>query len=371
MDGIYSVKVGYRLLVEEEMSSNVGSSNVSQSKSTWNGLWKMRTPNRTKTLMWHANLDALPTRVNLVKRKVLTNPTCQSEASECSTFLEVFRMCMEKSHPTDLFAMLAYQIWFKRNKLRMGEEVADLKLINSMAIDALQEFQQANTTPPKPPPTRSPTKWMPPPAEWVKANFVNAIKFNEYSSVLVSASYDQSFRAWDCRSHSTESIQIIDSFSDSVMYVCLKKSGSIGGSVDGTVRTFDIRIGREISDDLGQPVNCISMSNDGNCILASCLDSTLHLLDRTSGEQLQEYKGHNSKSYKLDCCLTNTDAHVTSGSEDGFIYFWGSGRCICGVKFPCSSFRAHSSVVTSVSYHPKDNCMITASVDGTIRVWKT
>lgn len=37
---------------------------------------------------------------------------------------------------------------------------------------------------------------------------------------------------------------------------------------------------RELSDDLGQPVNCISMSNDGNCILASCLDSTLRLLDR-------------------------------------------------------------------------------------------
>ncbi|KAK2998936.1 hypothetical protein RJ639_023875 [Escallonia herrerae] len=27
--------------------------------------------------------------------------------------------------------------------------------------------------------------------------------------------------------------------------------------------------------------------------------------------------------------------------------------------------------VTSVSYHPKDSCMITSSVDGTIRVWKT
>ena len=37
---------------------------------------------------------------------------------------------------------------------------------------------------------------------------------------------------------------------------------------------------REISDNLGHPVNCISMSNDGNCILASCLDSTLRLLDR-------------------------------------------------------------------------------------------
>lgn len=39
-------------------------------------------------------------------------------------------------------------------------------------------------------------------------------------------------------------------------------------------------INRELCDNLGQPVNCISLSNDGNCILASCLDSTLRLLDR-------------------------------------------------------------------------------------------
>uniref|UniRef100_A0A2N9GWF1 Uncharacterized protein n=1 Tax=Fagus sylvatica TaxID=28930 RepID=A0A2N9GWF1_FAGSY len=159
---------------------------------------------------------------------------------------------------------------------------------------------------------------------------VNAVKFNEYSSVVVSAGYDQSLRAWDCRSHSNEPIQVIDTFSDSVMSVCLTKSEIIAGSVDGTVRTFDMRIGR------------------------------------SSGELLQEYKGHTCKSYKLDCCLTNTDAHVTGGSEDGFIYFWDLVDASV-----VSSFRAHSSVVTSVSYHPKDSCMVTASVDGTIRVWKT
>ncbi|QHO02446.1 WD repeat domain-containing protein [Arachis hypogaea] len=195
---------------------------------------------------------------------------------------------------------------------------------------------------------------------------VNAVKFNEYSSVVVSAGYDQSLRAWDCRSHSTEPMQIIDTFSDSVMSVCLTKTEIIGGSVDGTVRTFDIRIGRETSDNLGQPVNCISMSNDGNCILAGCLDSTLRLLDRSTGELLQEYKGHTNKSFKLDCCLTNTDAHVTAGSEDGYIYFWDLVDASV-----VSRFRAHNSVVTSVSYHPKENCMVTASVDGTIRVWKT
>lgn len=34
------------------------------------------------------------------------------------------------------------------------------------------------------------------------------MKFNEYASVVVSAGYDKSLRVWDCRSHSTEPIQV-------------------------------------------------------------------------------------------------------------------------------------------------------------------
>jgi len=46
------------------------------------------------------------------------------------------------------------------------------------------------------------------------------------------------------------------------------------------------------------------------------------------------------QSYKMDCCLTNSDAHVTSGSEDGYIFFWDLVDASV-----VSSFRAHSSVV--------------------------
>lgn len=42
-------------------------------------------------------------------------------------------------------------------------------------------------------------------------------------------------------------LQIIDSFLDSVMSLCLTKTEIIGGSVDGTVRTFDIRNGRYVA----------------------------------------------------------------------------------------------------------------------------
>ncbi|KAJ8619746.1 hypothetical protein MRB53_028275 [Persea americana] len=67
----------------------------------------------------------------------------------------------------------------------------------------------------------------------------------------------------------------------------------------------------------------------------------------------------------MDCCLTNRDAHVAGGSEDGFVFFWDLVDASVA-----SSFRAHPAVVTSVNYHPKDSCMIPSSVDGTIRVWK-
>lgn len=44
--------------------------------------------------------------------------------------------------------------------------------------------------------------------------------------------------------HTWEILQIINTFADSVMSICLTKTEIIAGSVDGTVRTFDIRTGR-------------------------------------------------------------------------------------------------------------------------------
>ena len=206
LDGLYSVKGGYKLLMSEDQNSNVVSSPGSLPKSSWRSLWKLNTPNRVKTLLWRAISNALPTRANLVKRKVLTDPTCQAcglapetslhalwsclklsnvwalhfnllknEASGSSSFRDVFQLCVEKSHPLDLFAMISYQIWFRRNRVRLGEVVEDLKLVNTLAKDALQEFQQANLAPLKSSPAQSIPKWVPPPSGWVKANFDGAI----------------------------------------------------------------------------------------------------------------------------------------------------------------------------------------------------
>lgn len=65
----------------------------------------------------------------------------------------------------------------------------------------------------------------------------------------------------------------------------------LGGSVDGTVRQFDVRMGMMFTDTLHEAVTGIAVSHDGNCVLASCLDNSMRLLDKASGEQLASYTG--------------------------------------------------------------------------------
>jgi mitogen-activated protein kinase organizer 1 len=151
---------------------------------------------------------------------------------------------------------------------------------------------------------------------------VNCVEFGAKGDVLVSGGYDRSVRVWDCRSNSWDPIQTMDMFGDAVTSVCVHEHAIVAGSVDGTVRTFDVRRGEMVTEHLHQPVCSVALSHDGNCVLASRLDSRLLLLERASGEVLNEYTGHVNTQYKIQGALTNTDAHVLSGSEDGQVYFW-------------------------------------------------
>lgn len=60
-------------------------------------------------------------------------------------------------------------------------------------------------------------------------------------------------------------------------------------SVDCDVRRYDIRVGRMNADHLGQPVTSVTLSKDGQCVLVSSLDNTIRLLDKETGELLNEY----------------------------------------------------------------------------------
>ncbi|KAF9129520.1 hypothetical protein BGW39_004079 [Mortierella sp. 14UC] len=195
---------------------------------------------------------------------------------------------------------------------------------------------------------------------------VNAVDFNDEGTVLASGSYDATIRLWDCRSQLRAPIQILEEPKDSITSIKIKGSDLLAGCVDGSIRIYDIRMGTLITDQIFEPVTSVSFSKDGNCVLASSLDDTLRLMDRANGTMLNAYKGHTNSKYKIRSCLSNSDAFVLSGSEDGNIYIWDllEGEVVHKVE-------AHSKIVSSIDYHPKQDRMCSASVDGSIKTWST
>jgi WD40 repeat protein len=100
--------------------------------------------------------------------------------------------------------------------------------------------------------------------------------------------------------HSPEAHISIHVFSQRLAAVCFLQDDvtsvlSVGpailaGSVDGTLRRFDVRMGRLYTDELHHPVSELALTHDGLCVLAACLDSCLKLLDVEAGELLASYR---------------------------------------------------------------------------------
>lgn len=83
---------------------------------------------------------------------------------------------------------------------------------------------------------------------------VNAVDFNDDCTVLMTGSYDKTIRCWDCRSHNREPIQVLSECRDSVTSLTHTDSRIIASSVDGTVRTYDLRMASLHTDEV-TPVN--------------------------------------------------------------------------------------------------------------------
>ena len=64
------------MLCEIELNALPSSSNTNEVKSFWKSIWRLKVPNKVKVFLWRTCSNALPTKVNLRKRKVLDSPMC-------------------------------------------------------------------------------------------------------------------------------------------------------------------------------------------------------------------------------------------------------------------------------------------------------
>ena len=70
--GEFSVSSAYEMLLKEESSPL----NAVEIRDTWQKVWKLRIPGKVKHFLWQACSEALPTKHNLYKKKIINNQLC-------------------------------------------------------------------------------------------------------------------------------------------------------------------------------------------------------------------------------------------------------------------------------------------------------
>jgi len=192
---------------------------------------------------------------------------------------------------------------------------------------------------------------------------INAVAFGPKEDLLLSASHDKTVRVWDMRTRARAPIQTMTGAVDSILCLVVHKDEIITGSVDGGLRCYDVRKGQLVTDQLLQPIGSIAVSEDGQCLLVSTLDSQIRLIEHEDGSELATYKGHSNRRVKVRSSLDPSDSFVASGSEDGMLHFWELVEAT-----PLRRSKAHEAAVLCLAFH--EETLATAAADGTIKVWR-
>ncbi|KAK2814094.1 hypothetical protein FQN50_000498 [Emmonsiellopsis sp. PD_5] len=126
---------------------------------------------------------------------------------------------------------------------------------------------------------------------------VEAVEFGGVEDCIVaSGSADTTLKLWDTRSLSSKPIQILSEARDTIssIHIHMLTSTVVSGSYDGRVRSYDLRMGMANVDVMGHEVTSVRCSDDGNAVLASCLDGWIRMVDRADGGVLKAFGGGGS-----------------------------------------------------------------------------
>ena len=165
-------------------------------------------PGKVKHFLWRACTNSLPKKINLVKRRVLSDLVChlcgradedtfhalwgceavkqgwdrdfnwvnQFEAAQGS-FQDLVAKVLSKPRMREVFATTAWFIWAHRNKSRLNEKTLPLSGIRDAVSNFLQLFRSCREPPVSNKVMRR-RKWTPPNPGDYKVNFDGAM-FNE------------------------------------------------------------------------------------------------------------------------------------------------------------------------------------------------
>jgi mitogen-activated protein kinase organizer 1 len=181
------------------------------------------------------------------------------------------------------------------------------------------------------------------------AGRINCVAFaGDDDALLVSGGLDTTVRVWDVKgAGSARPVQVLGEARDAVAAVVVRGPEVVAGSVDGRVRTYDVRMGRCVTDVIGPSVTSLCLTRDGKAVLVGSLDSRIRLMDRKDGACLKTYSdpGMKNEDLRVQSILGGKEQYVMTGDEmtrtpgqngEGRLWAWNilTGDVVAKVQVP-------------------------------------
>ncbi|OWT38690.1 mitogen-activated protein kinase organizer 1 [Cryptococcus neoformans Bt1] len=200
---------------------------------------------------------------------------------------------------------------------------------------------------------------------------INAVRFSQEAQVLASAGFDAKVMLWDMRASSRDPIQTLKEATSTITSLILPTSPQIiTGSSDGYIRTYDLRFGLLTDDLVGWPITSLKLSPTApeESVLVGTNDGKVRIFDRKDGGCLQTFQGHKVRGQtgRWGMDWGYGDGLALAGDEEGKLWAW---NVLDAKPLDKDPNPIHKRTITSIITHPKGKEMITASNDGTIKVW--
>jgi hypothetical protein len=164
------------MLLDEKQREAPGASDAATQTQVWRSIWSLPVPTKVRHFLWRACHDSLPTQKNLHHRHVLNDPRCPNCSNsventlhallQCKSlqmiwqatpwgrrleedsyvdFMELYYRNMQtlQAQELQLFAMITWSIWYRRNRQRLDQPTEDIARLLPRAFELLTEFHQA------------------------------------------------------------------------------------------------------------------------------------------------------------------------------------------------------------------------------------
>lgn len=231
---------------------------------------------------------------------------------------------------------------------------------------------------------------------------VAAARFSPDGQRIAAGSWDSLIRIWNVEKHTVE--KKLTGHVAFVNDVAFSRDGKLLVSAGGdhTARVWDIATGQclKVLEGHTGPVRSAAFSRDGKLVVTASSDKTARIWDVGTGKSLmvlEKKQGQDGHDQAVRCAVFSNDGKwVLTGSDDKRAILWdvatGTPKKLVHVAGPSAApmepgaapakpnpaaneqsaaLAGHTAGINAVAFSPDDKRAITASQDGTAKLWET